>query len=195
MAIQLDVTANEVKITNADIVNKGEYNINTCEFTFSEEFNNLTKRAVFSNVLDIKYMVTIDNNTCTIPEEILGVVGNLVIGVYGYTNNGDKLVLRYSPEPAEIEIKNGSYVKGIEEAIPSAAATDLYKEVEDALIDLENKVESGYFNGEDGAPGYTPVKGQDYFTSAEINEFTTTITNNVNSNIGLLFDSINGEVI
>lgn len=49
--------------------------------------------------------------------------------------------------------------------------------------------------GRDGQDGYTPVKGVDYFTSAEINEFTTTITNNVNQNIGLRLDEINGEVI
>lgn len=49
--------------------------------------------------------------------------------------------------------------------------------------------------GRDGVDGYTPVKGTDYFTQTEINEFTTTITNNVNQNIGLRLDEINGEVI
>lgn len=43
--------------------------------------------------------------------------------------------------------------------------------------------------------GYTPVKGTDYFTNAEITEFTNTITDNVNQNIGLVVDAINGEVI
>ena len=49
--------------------------------------------------------------------------------------------------------------------------------------------------GATGQDGYTPVKGTDYFTQTEINEFTTTITNNVNQNIGLRLDEINGEVI
>jgi hypothetical protein len=43
--------------------------------------------------------------------------------------------------------------------------------------------------------GYTPVKGTDYFTTTEINEFTDTITTNVNNNLGIVIDGINGEVI
>lgn len=50
-------------------------------------------------------------------------------------------------------------------------------------------------DGQNGQDGYTPVKGVDYFTSAEINEFTTTITNSVNQNIGLRLDAINGEIV
>lgn len=49
--------------------------------------------------------------------------------------------------------------------------------------------------GETGEAGHTPVKGTDYFTADEITEFTNTITNNVNNNIGLVLDTINGEVI
>ena len=49
--------------------------------------------------------------------------------------------------------------------------------------------------GATGQDGYTPIKGTDYFTQTEINDFTTTITNNVNQNIGLRLDEINGEVI
>jgi len=46
-----------------------------------------------------------------------------------------------------------------------------------------------------GQDGYTPVKGRDYFTPTEVSDFTTTITNNVNSAIGLVVDGINGEVV
>lgn len=49
--------------------------------------------------------------------------------------------------------------------------------------------------GEKGEKGDSPVKGIDYFTPTEINEFTTIVTNNVNNNIGLILDEINGEVI
>lgn len=49
--------------------------------------------------------------------------------------------------------------------------------------------------GEQGPAGHTPEKGTDYFTEAEITEFTNTITDNVNQNIGTSLDAINGEVI
>lgn len=46
-----------------------------------------------------------------------------------------------------------------------------------------------------GPKGDLPIKGQDYFTNEEIEEFTNIITNNVNSNIGLQLDEINGESV
>lgn len=49
--------------------------------------------------------------------------------------------------------------------------------------------------GQAGVDGSTPVKGVDYFTEAEISEITNNITTNVNNNIGLVLDEINGEVI
>ena len=49
MAIQVNVTINEVKVTNKDIVNQGEYGVNECQFTFSNEYDNLAKRAIFYN--------------------------------------------------------------------------------------------------------------------------------------------------
>ena len=79
--------------------------------------------------------------------------------------------------------------------------------------DLVRKVEQGEFNGTngkdgangqngqdgkdgaDGEDGYTPIKGTDYFTEAEKQEFTTEITNSVNQNIGLVLDTINGEEV
>lgn len=36
--------------------------------------------------------------------------------------------------------------------------------------DLKQAKESGEFDGEDGEDGYTPVKGQDYFTDTEVND-------------------------
>lgn len=49
--------------------------------------------------------------------------------------------------------------------------------------------------GLQGIPGYTPEKGTDYFTETEIEEFTNAITTNVNNNIGLALDNVNGEVV
>lgn len=67
-------------------------------------------------------------------------------------------------------------------------------------VRVEGQEEYTYVNlqgvqGIQGEPGRTPVKGTDYFTEADILEFTNTITENVNNNIGLSLDSINGEVV
>ena len=60
--------------------------------------------------------------------------------------------------------------------------------------DVTNK-EYWQLIAEKGKPGYTPIKGTDYFTETEIEEFTNTITTNVNNNIGLVVDIINGEEV
>lgn len=50
---------------------------------------------------------------------------------------------------------------------------DVNKAVENAnaiVKDLEEKRDSGYFNGADGKDGYTPQKGVDYWTADDIAE-------------------------
>lgn len=49
--------------------------------------------------------------------------------------------------------------------------------------------------GLQGIPGYTPEKGSDYFTEEEIQEIVDMAEKQVNENIGLVVDTINGEVI
>lgn len=49
--------------------------------------------------------------------------------------------------------------------------------------------------GQNGKDGYTPVKGTDYFTEAEKAEMINEVVTQVNEEIGLTLDSINGEVV
>ena len=149
MVVNLTVTINKVTITNQTTpeINQGEYNVNTCNFNFSQEFEGLEKRAVFSNVLGQKYLVEIKNNICIIPEEILGLVGTLTIGVYGFINNENELQLRYSPTPATLPINEGSYISNAPVPIPPKMINDLYKQVTDFITAVQAMLDSGDFNG------------------------------------------------
>lgn len=112
--MDINVTKNKVTISAMDQVNSGEYKITTCNFTFSDTYNGLIKKAIFTHIKDnIAYMVTIDNNTCDIPVEVLK-EGVCEIGVYAYSLDNDEFVLRYSPTPARFQIKRGSYVNADE---------------------------------------------------------------------------------
>ena len=108
--MKIKVTKNEVKINKKTILNDGEYKINRCEFEFTSEYDGLVKKAVFFNDFDEPYKVTITNDTCDIPIEVLK-KGKMTIGVYAYETNNDELVLRYSPSPDIIHVFDGSYVK------------------------------------------------------------------------------------
>lgn len=78
------------------------------------------------------------------------------------------------------------------------------KETEEELI---KKGESGEFKGdkgeqgekgepgEQGLPGYSPVRGVDYWTDEDINAMKSDNRDYIDSLIGTPLDSINGEVV
>lgn len=135
MGIEINVTPTKVQIADKTntIINKGEYNVNTCNFTFSQEFDDKFKRAVFNNIDSKKYVVEIKNNSCIIPEEVLKIPGMLYIGVYAYDTVDDKLHLRYSPTPDSIEINEGSYSSNLSEALAPETSLDLIEQVNQSL--------------------------------------------------------------
>ena len=118
--MKVKVTKNDVFILDKHELNIhiGEYNINKLIFDFSEEYTeNLIINAVFMNTFIGKYYQTsVINNECQIPSEILSVKGKVLLGVYAYNINGDKLELRYSPHPDYFNVELGSYNPTAEES-------------------------------------------------------------------------------
>lgn len=93
-------------------INSGEYNVNKCQFEFSEEYtSDLVKKALFTDESGIAYEMVIYNNQCDIPSEILAKSQNVLIGVYAYKIEESTLILRYSPMPFKKFINKGSYVE------------------------------------------------------------------------------------
>ena len=115
--MNIQVTPHLITITQDDNINAGEYNITTCEFEFTDEYEDLTKQAVFSTC-ESTYKVSILNNQCTIPSEVLENPGQVLLGVYGYEAEDDELVLRYSPNPEYFVVSNGSYKEGNDPDLP-----------------------------------------------------------------------------
>ena len=105
--MKIIVKAHTLELDKQIDVNSGEYNVQNVEFTFSSEYDSLTKMAIFTNGND-SFETLITNGSCIIPYEVIqeGTVG---VGVYGYENNGDKLVKRYSPKPVYFSVEPGSY--------------------------------------------------------------------------------------
>lgn len=150
MAININVTATKVTIQNKSttILNKGEYNINTCTFSFSSEYDNLEKRAIFYSIMGNKYITEIKDNSCIIPYEILGLSGTLVIGVFAYRNNADNtLDLRYSPQPDTITVLDGSYSLDAKTSVAAYEYEDFIAEANTLLNEIQTKLDNGEFNG------------------------------------------------
>lgn len=133
------VKTNEIEIEKNNLINSGEYNITPCEFEFSEEYNGLTKMAVFSTCsADTK--VAILNNRCVIPYEVLENQGQVLLGVYGYESVNDELELRYSPTPKYFYVIQGSYKEGSDPELPPKSEWEQVIEEVNTAIDEANNL-------------------------------------------------------
>lgn len=134
--MEIIVNSHTIQLTQSEIVNEGEYNIQKCNFTFSEEYNGLTKIAIFSN-LNNSFQTMITNGSCIIPAEILQQEGTLILGVYGYEVDGETLIKRYSPTPACFTVSKGSYQLASEVEPPSPS---IVEQLEQQISELSDEI-------------------------------------------------------
>ena len=112
--MNIKVTTTKVEIDNESL-NKGEYNIRECNFELAEEFIGLVCKALFTtSKTKLTYEQSIVNGKCNIPYEVTLNRGKVIIGVIGYEVENEELIKRYSPEPDEFFVLDGSYVEDIE---------------------------------------------------------------------------------
>lgn len=111
------VTKTTVTILRDDyIVNDMEYRANSFEFEFSEEYTEeLVKKALFKKD-DTEIWLPIINNQCELPYEFTR-QKDFELRVYAYENDGEQLILRYSPTPTHIFLRDGSYIGSTDEII------------------------------------------------------------------------------
>lgn len=109
--MRIKVNINDISLIDNLSLRTGEYKSKELEFIFSKEFENLVKYAVFINEEKEAYKVLIQNNKCFIASEVLNKTGVIILGVYGYEIKNNELILRYSPSPLNIVVKEGSFVE------------------------------------------------------------------------------------
>lgn len=134
--MEIIVNKHTIQLNQTEIVNEGEYNIQKCNFTFSEEYNGLTKIAIFSNEVN-SFQTIITNNQCIIPVDILQEEGTLILGVYGYEAEGETLIKRYSPTPACFTVSKGSYQLASEVDPPSPS---IVEQLEQQISELSDEI-------------------------------------------------------
>ena len=105
----IEVFKDHIEILQKDGINKNEYNINHCYFNFDSAYDNLIKKALFTNAKGKTYEMLINENQCEIPTEVLNEIGLVMLGVYAYESEDDTLVLRYSPKPSTFFVQDGYY--------------------------------------------------------------------------------------
>ena len=161
--IILNVTTEKVTIKQNAILNKGEYNVTKCRFVFTNDYNNLVKKAVFF-VNDSAVELSLDsNNECFVPNEALTYRGNIEIGAFGLISSNNVLEKVYSPDPVSKEVIDGSYTTDTTNTVP-ITPTDK-EQIESAIQTNANNIEILDENKVDKVEGYGLSK----------NDFTDTL--------------------
>lgn len=138
MKIYVDKNEVSIEYEKDEKINRGEYKVHKCYFDFSEEYDGLTKKAIFETFI-VKKEMPIINNECDIPYEVLN-SERINLRVYAYSIENDELKLRYSPKYSEFYTLDGSYIDGAE---PSEEITpSQFEKYTDALNKGLDKVDN-----------------------------------------------------
>lgn len=142
----------------------GSVNVERVKFEFDESWSDLTRFACFRNKVEFHVLLD-DSNECNIPWEVLTNEGTLCVGALGM--DGDTVVkptlwVKYS----DVFIGTDPEGAGTTEHTKSALEQmiQIQEETKQIAEDLQEAAESGEF---DGKPGYTPIRGKDYWTSED----------------------------
>lgn len=123
MIYDFNVSEDKISLTGTTGAKTGSLNYYQCRFTFSDDWNGMSKFAVFV-CGDDSYTVMAEDNICFIPAEVLDRIGTVYVGVYGISENNENSV-RISTDFAHIIIEEGAYRKG---DAPKAPTPDLWEE-------------------------------------------------------------------
>ena len=141
--MKIKVTKDNVTIDKGELYHAGEYNIHDCIFEFSEEYTDiLVKKALFG--VDNKfYEMSILNNQCEVPYDVLKSNGMVILGVYAYEVLEDKLKLRYSPMYDKFFVNLGSYQENIEnqEEITPTQFEQYMQALQNGLADVQSSID------------------------------------------------------
>lgn len=162
MSFILYAEKNKLKVRKPETITSGSVNVNTVQFEFSTDWEQLAKTAVFRSGGDSVSVILDTNNSCNIPWEVLAKPKvRLQVGVYG--TQGDDIVL--PTIYADIgEILPGTETGAAGSQPPTPSVVDqLLGKVEEA-VNTANSVredaDSGKFIGEHGPQGEIGPQGQ-----------------------------------
>ena len=173
--INLNINHTKIKASNLGALVEGNVNSVPVNFSFSVEWNNLAKVAVFANGT-AKVAVSLSSDTCAIPWEALAAPGELFVSVRGIGNSGNYVLCTENEFLGKVDrsYANGELVDG-EDATPSIIDSILADVAElraseggDGKSAYEIAVEHGFIGAEQqwlaslkGAPGTPGAAGQD----------------------------------
>ena len=168
--MKLKIDDDKVLIIEASNVEAGEYNVTECEFEFSEHYDGLVKKAVFTNHIRNTYKVDIVDNKCAIPVEVLTDSATVTLGVYGYEIENEEFKLRYSPTPTKFWVNEGSYIANAQNT--DTPTPSEFEQLEQRVTTAEGDIDLLQENVSDLAEGVSE-------NAQDITDLTQTVADNL----------------
>lgn len=171
--ISIRVNGQEINTTHIESVNATVKVIN-CVFGFDESWDEYPAKVANFKRVNADRGVTVDiiDNKCVVPSEVLLYKGFIEVAIAG--TNTDGKVER--TKPACIICQTETIVEGDNAIDPTPNQYAQYVEEVGGAINEYFEEHKSEFKGDPGDPGYTPIKGVDYFDGVDGFSPTATVT-------------------
>lgn len=154
--IRVSCIDQQLKVVYAPILASGGLNEAEVVFDFCEKWDGFAKTGVFyRDEENVYYSLLDEDDTCIVPHEVYDEPGT-----FYFTVIGDRDGIRRTAITVRYKAQKGVVGEGM---IPSDPTPDVYDQIINLMTEVNEKVDSGALAGPQGEPGYTPVKGVDYF--------------------------------
>ena len=123
--LELTVNKNVIERTKNEFLTSGGYKSIKCKFSFTSEWENYIKTAVFV-YNGVAYNDEIINDECYIPAEAIETEGTLMVGVFGTVLNDTTMESRITSNLESVQIYKGSFSKGNIPVNPDPSTWEVY---------------------------------------------------------------------
>lgn len=148
-------------------------------FHFSPEWDGLGKTAVFE-AGGVAKDVIVGDDPCIVPHECMIEGAELRVGIYGMSTDGTIVIptvyalvgtVKKGADPSGDESYPPTPDVGAQAVAAASSAMQAAAAAQEVAAEIQRRADSGEF---DGAPGYTPVKGKDYFDGKDGDDYVLT---------------------
>lgn len=176
MELQLKVDKQSIYRKDSNRVVADSKNYVTAHFEFSEEWTS-PKTALFANDEKVYSVILDENDSCTVPWEVIKPYGFWISVFCGDLITANK---------AEVRVEESGYREG---ETPQSPSPTVYDQLLNTALNAEELAQSvrddadaGKFDGQQGEPGtdgYTPQRGVDYWTEGDKQEIVNDVVSAV----------------
>ena len=150
-----------ISFLNTPVISSGNVNYDRIVFDFCSRWDGYAKTAIFYRNKDEVYYQLLTNDSCLIPNEVLGEKGVIYIGVFGTL--GDKTI---TSQVLTYRIQEGAIT---EDLIPADPTPDIYAQIISKYNDYDTRLAhfENRFNGSVGDAEKLGGQLPEYYATAE----------------------------